>query len=70
MSGKLKIFRIALTLIFTIIVGTVSAQTVSGNVKDTNGEAVIGATITEVGTKNMAVTDFDGNFTIKTIGKK
>ena len=64
MQGKLKTFRLALTLILTLIVGTVSAQTVSGNVVDETGEAVIGATVMEKGTKNATVTDFDGNFTI------
>lgn len=70
MSGKLNIFRIALTLLFAIVVSTASAQTINGNVKDTNGEAVIGATVTEEGTKNATVTDFDGNFTLKLTGKK
>ncbi|MBM6675084.1 TonB-dependent receptor plug domain-containing protein, partial [Marseilla massiliensis] len=39
-----------------------------GNVKDSNGEAVIGATVLEKGTKNAVVTDIDGNFEIKTSG--
>ncbi len=38
--------------------------TVNGFVKDATGEPVIGATISMNG-KAMAVTDFDGNFTIK-----
>ncbi|MBM6675117.1 carboxypeptidase-like regulatory domain-containing protein, partial [Marseilla massiliensis] len=42
-----------------------SAQTIKGNVKDSNGEAVIGATVLEKGTKNAVVTDIDGNFSIK-----
>ena len=64
MQGNLKTFRLALTLILSLIVGTVSAQTVNGNVVDETGEAVIGATVMEKGTKNATVTDFDGNFTI------
>ena len=64
MQGNLKTFRLALTLVLSLIVGTVSAQTVSGNVVDETGEAVIGATVMEKGTKNATVTDFDGNFTI------
>ena len=64
MQGNLKTFRLALTLILSLFVGTVSAQTVSGNVVDETGEAVIGATVMEKGTKNATVTDFDGNFTI------
>ena len=64
MQGNLKTFRLALTLILSLFVGTVSAQTVNGNVVDETGEAVIGATVMEKGTKNATVTDFDGNFTI------
>ena len=48
MSGNLKTFRIALMLLFAIIGGGMaSAQTVSGNVKDTTGEPIIGATVQE-----------------------
>ena len=43
---------------------TVSAQQISGTVKDANGEPIIGATIMEAGTQNGTVTDFDGNFSI------
>jgi TonB-linked SusC/RagA family outer membrane protein len=48
-------------------VGNLSAQTTAkGTVTDSNGEAVIGATVVEKGNpKNAAVTDFDGNFTLK-----
>ncbi len=71
MQAKITSFRIALLLCLTMLVGAVQAQTISGNVKDGIGEAVIGATIMEQGTKNGTVTDFDGNFTLKlTAGKK
>ena len=67
----LKSIRTALVLSFLLLVGSISAQTtVKGTVKDATGEAVIGATVTEQGTKNAAVTDFDGNFTIKVAGNK
>lgn len=66
MSVKQKsISQMVLLLLFCFIVGTVSAQTVNGNVIDETGEAVIGATVIEKGTQNATVTDFDGNFTIK-----
>lgn len=65
MQGNLKTFRIALTLFLSLLIGTVSAQTVNGNVVDETGEPVIGATVMEKGTKNATVTDFDGNFSIK-----
>ena len=68
MQGNFKAFRIALMLVLSRFIGTVSAQTVTGNVVDETGEAVIGATVMEKGTKNATVTDFDGNFTIKMEG--
>ena len=40
-------------------------QTVQGIIVDENGEPVIGATIRVEGTKNAAVTDFDGNYKIE-----
>ena len=69
MSGKLKTFRLALAALFAMFAFNVSAQTIKGNVKDANGEPVIGATVLEQGTKNNAtVTDLDGNFSIKLTG--
>lgn len=38
---------------------------VTGTVKDTNGEPIIGATVVEKGTTNGTVTDFDGNYTLE-----
>ena len=70
MQSKLKTFRMALALMMSLIVGTISAQTVNGNVVDETGEPVIGATVLEKGTKNAVITDFDGNFTIKLQGGK
>lgn len=69
MPDNLKFFRIALLALLTFVVGSMSAQTVKGNVKDSNGEAVIGVTVQEKGTKNIAVTDLDGNYSLKTTGK-
>lgn len=37
---------------------------VKGHVKDTTGEAVIGANVLVKGTTNGTITDFDGNFTL------
>ena len=68
MSVKVKsIFRTTLLLCLLLVTGTVSAQTTAkGTVTDSSGEAVIGATVVEKGNpKNAAVTDFDGNFTLK-----
>lgn len=60
-----KLFRVAFIAVFLFIVGTVQAQKITGNVKDANGEAVIGATIMEKGTKNGTVSDVNGNFTLQ-----
>ena len=50
-------------------IGTVAAQTakVTGKVTDTNGEAVIGASVFVVGTNLAAQTDIEGNFTIENV---
>ena len=41
------------------------AQQVTGSVRDTQGEPLIGVSILEQGTNNGTVTDMDGNFTIQ-----
>ena len=69
MSEKLKSIRATFVLALVMFVGTIQAQTVKVNVKDSNGEAVIGASIIEKGTKNGGITDFDGNYTLKSTGK-
>ena len=66
---KFKVIRTALLLALLIIVGNISAQTVKVNVTDATGETVIGATVMEKGTSNGAITDFDGNATVKLSGK-
>ncbi len=44
--------------------------TVKGNVKDSNGEAIIGASILEKGNQtNGTITDLDGNFSLTLTGK-
>ena len=68
MSVKVKsIFRTTLLLCLLLVCGQVTAQTTAkGTVTDQTGEPVIGATVVEKGNaKNAAVTDFDGNFTLK-----
>ena len=69
MSLKQKSIRTTLMLALLMFVGNIMAQTVKVNVKDSQGEAVIGASVLEAGTTNGGITDFDGNFTIKLTGK-
>lgn len=73
MSNNMKNTRLSLLMLFAAISLSVSAQTitVSGNVKDTGGEPVIGASVVEKGkTSSGTITDLDGNFSIKVDGKK
>ena len=69
MQLRLKSIRTALTLAFLMFMGSLMAQTVKVNVKDSSGEPVIGASVLEKGTRNGGITDLDGNFTIKLTGK-
>lgn len=61
-----KLFRALALVIFCSMSISLSAQKVNitGNVKDELGEALIGASIKEVGTSNGTVTDVDGNFSL------
>lgn len=65
-STKHKIGK-RLGLLLTILLPLwVNAQNigVNGTVKDSFGEAVIGASVFETGTTNGTITDIDGNFTL------
>ena len=69
MSVKIKsIFRTVLLMCLLFTASSLQAQTTAkGTVTDSHGEPIIGATVVEKGNpKNAAVTDFDGNFTLKT----
>ena len=43
----------------------IQAVSVKGQVVDSNGEPIIGASVLEKGTNNGVITDIDGNFTLK-----
>lgn len=73
MSKEVKNMRSLLLVLFSAISLGVSAQTitVTGNVKDTTGEPVTGASVVEKGnTSNGTITDLDGNFSIRIDGNK
>ncbi len=53
--------------IFALVAGGMSAQNITGNVTDSSGEPIIGATILESGTSNGTITDLDGNFTLNNV---
>lgn len=68
MSNQVKNMRAMLLMLFAALSLSVSAQTVTitGNVKDTTGEPIIGASVVEKGnTTNGTITDLDGNFSLK-----
>ncbi len=57
---------ISLCILLTAFAVAANAQvTVSGNVVDTNGQPVVGATILVVGTMNGTQTDFEGNWRLQ-----
>ena len=64
MKRYIKTLFIAVAMICAIP-AMAQNQTVQGTVVDETGEPVIGATIRVEGTKNAAVTDFDGNYKIE-----
>lgn len=79
MSERMKTFlctikctrKFALVMLMLLVgSGMLSAQTIKGTVKDSSGEAVIGATVQEKGGKGGTVTDFDGNFSLTLSGGK
>ena len=59
--------RLLLSFVFLLASTLSFAQTeASGTIVDNEGEPIIGATIMEKGTSNGTISDFDGNFHLKT----
>ena len=56
------IFKI---FVLFLCVNAYAQTTVKGNVSDVNGQPLIGANVIVIGTTSGAVTDFDGNYTLK-----
>lgn len=66
MFMKKKVSFIFLMLLMLIPLGAFAqTQMIKGRVMDEKGEAIIGATVTVKGTLDGAITDLDGNFSIK-----
>ena len=51
-------------LLFVVSSAAMAQTTATGVVVDASGEAIIGASVLEVGTSNGTITDFNGNFTL------
>lgn len=62
---------LGLIILFCLFPVWALAQTISvtGVVKDTSGEPIIGASVIEAGTSNGTVTDLDGNFKLNVAAK-
>lgn len=60
--------HILVFLTLFVCIGNILAQTsaISGTVKDSSGEAVIGANVSIKGASGGTITDIDGNFSLKT----
>lgn len=69
-----RLFQISSLIVVMLLVSNISAWaqgTIRGNVSDTSGEPLIGATVVMKGQASVAtVTDFDGNFVLKAPNKK
>ncbi|WP_353334191.1 TonB-dependent receptor [Bacteroides sedimenti] len=50
--------------------GNQQKKTVTGIVKDANGETIIGVNVSVVGTNNATITDLDGKFILKNVPEK
>lgn len=64
-KSKTPVRILSLLLGLFLSVGAFAQNDVKGIVKDASGEPIIGATIRVIGQEGGAITDFDGNFTIK-----
>ena len=64
---KMKSRLLLLAFILMVPIGVFAQNiTVKGNVTDSEGEPIIGATVMEKGkSQNGVITDLDGNFTLK-----
>ena len=66
MKNAMNFRPVGLMLLFCLIPLWAFAQSVmvKGVVKDTSGEAIIGASVLEKGTTNGGITDINGRFTL------
>ena len=58
-------YTLFLTLVCVFISNAQTVTTIKGKIVDSNGEALIGATVLEKGTTNGTQADFDGNFSLE-----
>jgi TonB-linked SusC/RagA family outer membrane protein len=63
-TGYTKMVMGLFVLLLCLVTISANAQTVSGNITDENGEALIGASVSVQGTSIGTITDIDGNYSI------
>jgi len=58
--------RILQTLFFSLLLShtALAQKAVTGVIKDAQGEPIVGATVQEKGSKNFAITDVNGRFSL------
>ncbi|MFV0505193.1 MAG: SusC/RagA family TonB-linked outer membrane protein [Bacteroidales bacterium] len=59
-----------LVMYFSLLCSAYAQKTVTGKVTDENGLEVTGASVFQKGTNNGAITDIDGNYTVKNLSAK
>jgi len=64
MKSPLQGMMLVLTLLLSCQIAFAQSRQISGKISDTNGEALIGASIAVKGTTTGTVTDADGEFTL------
>ena len=63
-----KLRRISLTLLLSMLcLVTFAQKNLTGSVKDSNGDPMIGVTVKVKGTSFGAATDLNGNFTLQNV---
>lgn len=66
-SKHFFVFLVAMTVATMSLSAQKANRTLSGKVTDSNGEALIGASLMVKGTPTGVITDFDGNYTISNL---
>lgn len=66
----LKYMLVGMLLFFAPVFAQAQSKTISGTVSDANKMGIPGVTVLVKGTKNSAVTDFDGKYQVKTSAPK
>lgn len=64
-NARLRPFALFMALFLMNVSWAFAQLTVTGHVKSTSGDPLIGVNVVEKGTTNGTVTDMDGNFSLR-----